>query len=162
MDPGVVVGMMGPRSKGFHGWPWLAGLGSAALAGLLVVGAVWHFGVLPGVVVAALLVLAKRQAPTAREAALLLVGYVGNWLVLAPAFLYPADIVGGNQVPRPFADAAAGFSLFAALPLAGWVLACPFLVPRFWPAAVVSGAAQVWIAFTSVFVVAGAVTGAWL
>lgn len=143
------------------GWNVLAVTGAGALVLLVVLG--WSLvgvGLIP-LLLAALVLLGSKERPANRHAALLLAGFIGNWLILAPALLVSPTQANGIQSTIPHADAIVGVTNMGVVAVGLWAITCPFVVGRHWPAAVLLGLGQVWIALMGLLAVVGSVYGSY-
>ncbi len=144
------------------GWNVLAGTGAGALLLLVVLG--WNLvgvGLIP-LLLAALVLLGSKERPADRDAALLLAGFLGDWLVLAPALLANPTKANGIPTALPQADTIVGLANLGVVAVGLWALACPILVRKHWPAAVLLGLGQVWIALMGLLAAVGSVYGSYL
>lgn len=143
------------------GWNVLAATGAGALVLLVVLG--WNLvgeGLIP-LLLAALVLLGSKERPADRDAALLLAGFIGDWLVLAPVLFVSPTQANGIQAALPQADTIAGIATAGVAAVGLWALACPILVRKHWPAAVLLGLGQVWIALMGLLAAVGVGYGAY-
>ena len=111
-------------------------------------------------IVSAIFVALGRGPLNSKELAIVLAGFISNWLILCPCWFYTA--AGEQWTPRPHADLIAGIFESAALLVPGWAILGGCLLKRRWWLMVPAGLVQCWIAFVSLFLVAGCVTGRWV
>jgi len=121
-------------------------------------GSLWK--VISALTVLSLLAVFKVVKLGSRDVAMLLGGFVINWMLLSPCWFYTTE--GPNWSPRPHAGLVVTITVCCTILIPGWNVLSAAHLGRKWWLALPFALVQCWMAFVSLFMVAGFVAGTWL